>query len=1040
MALHELETLPRRRLIGGDVTPTLDGHGFLSEEFSATAQRIDSLFDRRAVLLVAPPWSGKTFLASGLHRYLSDAAGDKERSRFAKNVHCTLFEMEGLGAPLEPDWWSGWQAGNGRACWIVDALDEDARGRLKQMHEILKRIEALHSATRKRLLLLMLSRENEVPPDIDKRLRKIYASTDNQDGDFLTLRLAPVDAHIAEEIVEHTKPGSFEKVCSLIKENRLQSVAALPVVLEHMARLPAGTRATPETVWCGVLKDMLRDMRRERNDTSALSPIDERFEATCRIAAVLTFSGRREVDAGLGESDGPPVEDLFPRGGTSEQLRKPARESLCSAVFVRTATGYRFAQFHVQEWFTAFALEGLRLSQLRPMISDDEQNPFKHYQGLLGLLHKISQNADVKSWITKAYGGIPPRSDAAPWTLDDARSALDRLMHICKETRYVSTPGGLSNLAAPGLGDLLAEMLADQSRTFAERELLIDVAQAVRASETAGVAKAIILDQNEDNHLRHSAAYLLHQVGSDEDLVELDAFLKGTSPGNRHLAAMTSVLIESLLRRGLWPLSQAIEYLPERTEHVVDSTAMLGHHIEERMTLDDARDLLRMVDWDATEGSNEARPQQRIQFADAGQSKRNIIAKAIDLLLGQENLSGDDYNLLLPVALNESALYNMNVEGFRLAAAFEKNERARRGLFLEGLSRDPEAKGIRSCAWQQALTQEDLEWLADLCVDRAGDSPGMWDRLLVLSYGSRVSQARRNRIRALVRQAVPDVLANFDRGRKRHMTQEKKWKAREEKSQKERKVEQYSLGEIVKSTLNHPRMDLRQKMLSFGWSCFVEKEFRPNNIHGEWADLDCKVQQEVLDVCAEALQKCDPTPIPRQGPYPGAILYEAAVFVEVLKQSGPYELDGEQIRKWLPAILKARSPADEVALSRCFEVDSVATEDVLFAKMRREMKSDSGSITAGNLPAEFWSERLCEKAVAIVKDRRLNVKARAELLRLLANRSPAQIKTVARGWANLSATEDASRVLMRRAGLDAMLVIDPESAVALLTSRFQEEG
>jgi hypothetical protein len=1033
------KTLPTRRLIRIDVRPAFDEHGFLAEEFCAAAPRVDSLFDRHAVLVVAPPWSGKTYLAGQLYRYLSDTAEGPDRSLFGRNVHATLFEQQ--GAATDPPWWAAWQDGTDRACWIVDALDEDARGRLKQMHGILDRIEALPNPTRDRLLLLMLARENEMPEDIRSRVEKTYGKPGGgDDGKFLILRLAPVDASIAKQIVG---AGStvFDKVCTLIKQNRLESIAALPVVLEYLARQPADTKATTADVWRGVLKNLLRDMRRERTDTMALTPIDERFTATCRVAAALTFSGRREVDSGLGQSDAPGVEDLFPLGSTSEALRQPAREALRSAIFQRMGAYYRLAQFHVQEWFTAFGLQDVRLSRLLPLVADGEGKPFKHYQGVLGLLHKVTRHPDeVAEWIVEAHGGIPPRSDAAPLTLEDAKAALNRLLEVAKTTPYLSPPEGLKNLDAPGLSLALAEMMSDKGRTLSERELLIDVAQAIAANETALAAQAIILDGNEDDHLRYSAAFLLHQVGAADHLRQVERFVEDASPATQYQRAMISVLIESLRGRGLWSLVKAAQYLPERDEHLVDSTAMLEYHLENEMTLEDARAILRAIDWDAlTCGDQDERTRQRRRRPARG-TRNKLIVKAIELAAQQEHPTADDYTLLLPIALDERRTDWLRLERLNLASVFKKDMEARRKLFMAGLKRDPEAKQPGWWSWRWVLTEEDLDWLAGLCPSQARESPWLWADLLALAYRPSLPRKKRNEIRISVEAAVPHVLAEFSANRRKYLAQERARKLREDKARQKQESRQYSLGEIVNDTLNNPRIRLRDQVLRLGWFCFVEKSFRPNNVLGEWGDLDSNLRRTVLDVCEKALAECEPTPIPKSDPYPGAILYEAAVFTEVIKQSPTYEPDADQIRKWLPAALKAGTPIEEAVLARCLLADREVAEDVLLDKIKREMASESGSFTAGGLSKEHWSARLSRKAVDFIKDESLNLKARGELLRLMAEGAPSLVAPIAQEWSSTPPGESEALRLKRTAGLDALLIIDPSVAVPQLVARYEKEG
>lgn len=1030
------ETLPTRRLIGQDVHPTVDEHGFLAEEFCAAAPLIDSLFNRHAVLVVAPPWSGKTYFADQLYRYLSDTSEGPDRSPFGRNVHATMFEQQGQATA--PPWLADWQGGTDRACWIVDALDEDARGRLKQMHWILDRIESIPDTARDRLLLLMLARENEVPEDIRSRLEKVYGKRDaGDDGKFLILRLAPVDANIAMQIVG---VGNIDKVCSLIKQNRLESIAALPVVLEYLARQPVDTKHTAPQVWRGVLEDLLRDRRLEQTDTMALTPIDERFAATCRVAAALTFSGQREVDSGLGQSDAPRIEDLLPLGSTSEALRLPAKEALRSVVFQRMREYYRLAQLHVQEWFTAFALEDASLARMMPLVADDKGKPFKHYQGVLGLLHKVTQHPEVAKWIVTAHGGIPPRSDAAPWTLEDAKAVLQRLLEVAKTTPYLGTPEGLENLYAPGLGSAIAVMMSDKCRTLSQRELLIDVAQAITANETALAAQAIVLDENEENHLRYSAAILLKQVGTDAHLRQVEHLAEAASHATQYHRGMVSVLIESLHGRCLWSLVKAAQHLPERDEHVVDSTAMLEYHLQKEMTLQDARAILANIDWEhltGLGGDNESR--QRGRPAPAVTS-HNLIVKALEIVAQQERPNSEDYALLLPIALDERRIDWLKLERLDLDSVFAKDTDARRNLFMVGLKRDPGAQLTGWWTWRGVLTEEDVDWLAGLCLSHARESPWLWAEVLALAYRPNVPRQKRNAIRGSVEVSVPDVLVQFDANRRKHLAQKRARKRREDKARQKQESRQYSLEEIVSDTLNNPKIHLREQMLRLGWFCFVEKRFRPNNILGEWEDLDSNLRQAVLDACESALAGCEPTPIPMSGPFPGAILYEAAVFAEVIKQSPTYEPDAEQIKKWVPAVLKAGTQNEEAVLARCLLANREVTEDILLEKIKRQMNSESGSFTAGGLPKEHWSSRLSAKAADFIRDESLNLKARGELLRLMADRVPSLVVPIAQEWSNTPPGEDESLRLKRTVGLDALLRVEPSAAIPQLMARYKTEG
>jgi hypothetical protein len=65
-----LEILPRRIFLEGDQEPILDPDGFVLPIGEKLTPK--DLLEQGAVLAVAPPWIGKTFVAGALYRVLKD--------------------------------------------------------------------------------------------------------------------------------------------------------------------------------------------------------------------------------------------------------------------------------------------------------------------------------------------------------------------------------------------------------------------------------------------------------------------------------------------------------------------------------------------------------------------------------------------------------------------------------------------------------------------------------------------------------------------------------------------------------------------------------------------------------------------------------------------------------------------------------------------------------------------------------------------------------------------------------------------------------
>ena len=1040
---ESLETLPRRRLIPPGEDPPRDELGFLADSFVPSTMGVDELFGLQAVLITGPPWSGKTFLAEQLKKHFRDnSAGESSKSPFGEFLHGTFFETFGQGADIEPHWWGAWQGARARACWIVDAIDEDERCKHRRAHTVLNLVENLNREARERLLLLMFSRENEIPEKVEKRLQEIYDSPGGRTGTrFRILHLAPVDRLIAG-LISGSKER-FKTVCHLIERNRLQAVAAYPCVIRSLGKRQRGTALTPRDVWQDVVTDMLRDQRRDVELLPDRPTMGDRFNAASRVAAVLTFSGIAEIDRGLGESSSPSIEDIFTAiSRRSDELRAGARAALESAVFRRTADGYRFAQFHVQEWFTAFGLQEMPLCRLQPLVADGENGPFPEHRGLLGLLSQITSRDDVRNWIIESHGGVPPRSDAAPLTLRDAIRYLNKLQELAKSTKWGIRPyddRGFENLKTQGIGDTLARRMADKDLSITERKVIIDVARAVQAKETIPTAIEIVTNRRENKRLRLGASFLLDAVGNDQDLLQLEEFTTSLRSSSWELNRLLSNLIDSFYRRGLWTWLEAALVVPDAHDYVLDTTSWLVHRLEEDMNLERARQLLKEVP--RLPAVLHARKSSKERGSRDRRGRKRLLRKALELLSSQSNLVCDDYELLQPLALTKRRPSQRSVAPHVISQLFVRDRDARRTLFAEGLRRDVTGKGEHRSAWCWVPQGEDLDWLMKICEKKAEKHQWLWDVLLATAYRPGVTRASRNRARKCVLTARPGLLVDFDKRRRQLRGFDKRDQAREQRRDEEEVRRTFGLAELVSDTLTNSDVSLHERMARLSWFCFSKEHEGPTNVRGEWGDIDLHLQQQVFALCERALCECNPTPIPGSGSFPSSILYEAAAFIKVAESSATFELDTNQIKKWLPAAIFSDIHQCRGILAMCARTDRDSTDGVLLDAILREMRSGRGdAYTAANLPAEFWSERLARSAAKLLEDADCTLSARGQLLRLVARNASEYIARIAKEWANAEIDDEDACREMRYAGLDALLITNPEEGVSLLAERTSEEG
>ena len=111
----------------GSALPTtdLDEYGFL--EYSHRFFGFERLLEPACVLVVAPPWIGKSHTARRIDGFLRR---DREAELLDQNYFLQLTNLEArVGSqPLEPTWWAEWQKrAAAEATWIIDSLEEGQR-------------------------------------------------------------------------------------------------------------------------------------------------------------------------------------------------------------------------------------------------------------------------------------------------------------------------------------------------------------------------------------------------------------------------------------------------------------------------------------------------------------------------------------------------------------------------------------------------------------------------------------------------------------------------------------------------------------------------------------------------------------------------------------------------------------------------------------------------------------------------------------------------------------------------------------------------
>ena len=178
-----------------------DNSGFLKPDLVVDLLRPEDLLRFQCVLVTAPPWTGKTYVAKGIFNWLHrQGSAVIARGRVPESVRSALTPLEDFvsGDSLEPPWWQEWTVDTTNGVWIVDALDEGYERERGIPFKIVQMIQSLSCAQRERLRLIILSRDYDVVAVVQNELQPLY---EGQHDAYKRLVLAPLDRVEANNLV-----------------------------------------------------------------------------------------------------------------------------------------------------------------------------------------------------------------------------------------------------------------------------------------------------------------------------------------------------------------------------------------------------------------------------------------------------------------------------------------------------------------------------------------------------------------------------------------------------------------------------------------------------------------------------------------------------------------------------------------------------------------------------------------------------------------------------------------------------------------------
>ena len=430
--------------------PEADEHGFVKE--SGDAFGFEVLRPLQAVVVVGPPWVGKTFVAEQI-RTLNLLDGE---------LFSTQLEWHTIGLALQRLGWDEWVASGAQASWIVDSLDEGELIQANVHQLILHDLRSLDESVRSRLRVIIFCRETDLPEPLLAGLASLYPDS------FAAVELLPLTESGARYLLGQT---TFDRVLATIKKFGLQSVASYPAPLKYIER-HLNEQLTAAGIWEGVLKELLEEKSEHRAKRGFAFPgTEERFAAAKHLACVMTFAGIARVVATEQDKSGLPLGELV-----REQIHGLGPSHLAAQCAIQSTmfTAGRFSQKHLRERMCALALNDMALGRLKVLLTEPNGDLNRGDSGVLSLLTQFGK-PELREWIIEKNGGLPLPSDR-PLTLTEACHILDRLEANAEKSRWnlrLWDEPAFNQLCVPGIAEELSHRLQDHSRSAARRILTI---------------------------------------------------------------------------------------------------------------------------------------------------------------------------------------------------------------------------------------------------------------------------------------------------------------------------------------------------------------------------------------------------------------------------------------------------------------------------------------------------------------------------------------------------------------------------------------
>jgi hypothetical protein len=507
--------------------------GLLSSTPSGMYQTIEQLSDRRLLVLLGEPGSGKSVEIRQEHARISNQLGPGGRVIYLDGRTTVQSQRTLDRIWFDSDVWRNWQASSDDIWIFFDGFDESAqhiRGLGGIIHHELHQVLAGDDRRARRLFLRIASRTTGWQPELGAALYQFLypGETEEWSPEHFTFHLAPPrweDVAVAAE----SRAINGKDFCERIREQGIESLTLRPAQLEWLlnvfergGRLPDDKE---QLYWEGIrqlCQDPLQDIEAELPRALA-----------GRVAFVTMFGGLRSLWFELDRGDVPPNSIPLSRfvGGVEQTSRGdnfPVTQELLGALvrsgLFTSAESAQAVWSHqtYPEYLAAKYLvtRDLPLSQMAGLITNPLDPAQKVLPGMLEVAAWIaSMNEDVFEHLLHHDPASLIERDVALTNPEDRERLVRAFLSALASGQVLRTrwpqKGHYASLCFPGIADVLTPFITDKALRKDPRDTAIDIAVDCGLEELGDVLAAVALDATDLEVVRRSAAWAVTRIGSE---------------------------------------------------------------------------------------------------------------------------------------------------------------------------------------------------------------------------------------------------------------------------------------------------------------------------------------------------------------------------------------------------------------------------------------------------------------------------------------------------------------------------------------------